>query len=83
MIELRTLGALELRGCDPQRVAALVSQPKPLGLLKQGRIVAGLGERRKARDSYQFVVDVWRHADPELEPYIREARAGLQRLAAE
>jgi hypothetical protein len=29
------------------------------------------------------VVDVWRHADPELEPYVREARAGLQRLAGE
>jgi hypothetical protein len=34
-------------------------------------------------DSYQFVIDAWRHADPELEPYVREARAGLGRLAAE
>ena len=33
MIELRTLGGLELRGCDPQGVEALVSQPKRLGLL--------------------------------------------------
>jgi eukaryotic-like serine/threonine-protein kinase len=54
-----------------------------LGRLEQGRIAEGLGERQKARDSYQFVVDVWRHADPELEPYVREARAGLKRLAAE
>jgi hypothetical protein len=54
-----------------------------IGVLERGRIAEGLGERLKARDSYQFVVDVWRHADPELEPYVREARAGLERLAAE
>ena len=54
-----------------------------LGVLERGRIAEGLGERQKARDSYQFVVDVWRHADPELSPYIRKARAGLERLAAE
>jgi hypothetical protein len=54
-----------------------------LGVLERGRIAEGLGERQKARDSYQFVVDVWRHADPELELYVREARARLERLAAE
>jgi eukaryotic-like serine/threonine-protein kinase len=52
-----------------------------LGRLEQGRIAGRLGERRKARDWYQFVVDVWRHADPELEPYVREARAGLERVS--
>jgi serine/threonine-protein kinase len=54
-----------------------------LGRLEQGRIAEALGERQKAIDSYQFVVDVWRHADPELEPYVREARAALKLLAAE
>jgi hypothetical protein len=54
-----------------------------LGRLEQGRIAERLGERQKAIDSYQFVVDVWRHAEPELGPYVREARAGLERLAAE
>jgi hypothetical protein len=53
-----------------------------LGVLEQARIAERLGERQKALDSYQFVADVWRHADPELEPYVREARAGLERLAA-
>ena len=53
-----------------------------LGVLERGRIAEGLGERQKAIDSYQFVVDVWRHADPELELYVREARAGLERLRA-
>jgi len=54
-----------------------------LGMLDRARIAESLGERQKAINSYQFVVDVWRHADPELEPYVREARAGLVRLAAE
>jgi DNA-binding SARP family transcriptional activator len=54
-----------------------------LGRLEQGRIAEKLGERQKARDSYQFVIDVWRHADAELQPYVREARVGLERLAAE
>jgi eukaryotic-like serine/threonine-protein kinase len=54
-----------------------------LGVLERGRIAESLAERQKARDSYQLVVDVWRHADPELEPYLREARAGLERLAPE
>jgi serine/threonine-protein kinase len=54
-----------------------------LGVLERGRIAESLGEPQKARDSYQFVVDVWRHADPELELYVREARVGLERLAAE
>ena len=54
-----------------------------LAVLQRGRIAEALGERQKARDSYQFVVDVWRNADPQLGPYVREARAGLERLAAE
>jgi serine/threonine-protein kinase len=53
-----------------------------LGVLDRARIAESLGEREKAMDSYQFVVDVWRHADPELRPYVREASSGLKRLAA-
>ena len=52
------------------------------GFLERARIAEDLRERQKARDSYQFVVDVWRHADPQLGPYVREARAGLERLAS-
>jgi hypothetical protein len=54
-----------------------------LGVLEQGRIAEGLDERQKAIDSYQFVVDVWRHADPQLQPYVGEARAGIARLSGE
>jgi eukaryotic-like serine/threonine-protein kinase len=52
-----------------------------MGVLEQGGIAERLGQRRKARDSYQFVVDVWRHPDAELESYVREARAGLERVS--
>jgi serine/threonine-protein kinase len=54
-----------------------------LGILDRGRIAENLGERRKAIDSYQFVIDAWRHADPELGSYVREARSGLKRLASD
>jgi serine/threonine-protein kinase len=54
-----------------------------IGTLERGRIAEGLGERQKARDAYQFVVDAWRHADAELQPYVAEARAGIARLSGE
>ena len=54
-----------------------------LGVLEQGRIAEGLGERQKAIDSYQFVVDVWRRADPELQSFVVEARNALARLRRE
>ncbi|HET6577344.1 MAG TPA: hypothetical protein VFG66_03430, partial [Gemmatimonadales bacterium] len=52
-----------------------------LALLERGRIAERLGEREKAVESYRFVADAWRRADPELQPYVTEAREGLARLA--
>ena len=54
-----------------------------LGVLERGRIAEGLGERQKAIDSYQFVVDVWRRADPQLQPFVVEARNALNRMTRE
>ena len=54
-----------------------------LGVLEQGRIAEGLGERSKATESYQFVADVWRRADPQLQPFVVEARNALARLTRE
>jgi serine/threonine-protein kinase len=54
-----------------------------LGVLEQGRIAEGLGERGKATRSYQFVLDAWRRADPELQPLVVEARNALARLTSE
>jgi hypothetical protein len=39
-----------------------------------------MGEQEKAIESYQSVVDVWRRADPELQPFVAEAREALDRL---
>jgi eukaryotic-like serine/threonine-protein kinase len=54
-----------------------------LGRLEQARIAERLDERQKAIDAYQFVVDVWRHADPQLQPFVVEARTALTRMSRE
>jgi serine/threonine-protein kinase len=54
-----------------------------LARLERARIAERLGERDAAIRGYQFVLDAWRHADPELQPYVADARAGLARLARE
>ena len=54
-----------------------------LGRLNRARIAERLGDRERAADLYQYVVDVWRHADPELRSHVVAARDGLERLAAE
>jgi eukaryotic-like serine/threonine-protein kinase len=54
-----------------------------LGTLERGRIAERLGQRDKAIESYRFVADVWRNADPELQPYVAEAREGLKRVVDE
>ena len=51
--------------------------------LLQAQVAERLGRREEAVRSYQFVVDMWRHPDPELSPYVAEARAGLERLTRE
>jgi hypothetical protein len=48
--------------------------------LERGRIAERLGQRDKAIQSYRFVADVWRNADPELQPYVSVARDGLKRV---
>jgi serine/threonine-protein kinase len=54
-----------------------------LAMLDRARIAESLGERVKAMQAYQFVVDVWRGADPQLQPFVVEARTALTRLGAE
>jgi DNA-binding SARP family transcriptional activator len=54
-----------------------------LGRLNRARIAERLGDRDRAADLYQYVVDAWRHADPELQSHVVAARHGLERVAAE
>jgi hypothetical protein len=61
-------------------------QPTPtVGLLALAgaRAAERLHDRNGATRRYQFVADLWRHADPELQPYVDEARAALRRLGEE
>jgi serine/threonine-protein kinase len=48
--------------------------------LERGRIYERLGDRSGARRAYGTVVDLWRHADPELQPLVAEARDAVARL---
>jgi hypothetical protein len=62
------------------------STPSPffiIATLERAQLAERLGERELGITLFQRVVDTWRHADPELEPYVAEARAGLQRLTKE
>ncbi len=51
--------------------------------LERARVNERLGERARALEDFRFVADVWRHADPELKPFVDEAHVALQRLGAE
>ena len=61
--------------------------PMPLSTvfwpLERGRVDERLGKKDEAIIAYRFVADVWRDADPELQPYVAEARAALKRLGGE
>jgi len=81
---------LQARGQD-RAAAAVLDQEFPgylhpgevLWLLERGRVNDRLGNRDKALAAYRFVADVWRNADPELQPYVAEAKAALKRLSGE
>jgi serine/threonine-protein kinase len=52
-----------------------------IATLERGRVAERLGDRATAAQKYRLIVDVWRNADPELQPYVAEARSALKRLA--
>jgi hypothetical protein len=87
-----TLARLLASRGEDQRAAALLerwrwsggSTPSfVLATLELGRIAERLGDRRKAAECYGFVTAAWRRADPELLPYVADAREGLARLGTE
>ena len=49
--------------------------------LERARVAERLHDPATAARLYRFVLDAWRHADPELQPYVAEAQAGLIRSA--
>jgi tetratricopeptide (TPR) repeat protein len=54
-----------------------------LWTLERARVADRMGDRDKAIRNYQYVAGIWRHADPELQPYVTEARQALARLTSE
>jgi serine/threonine-protein kinase len=68
--------------------AAILDRQMPVvaaGLwdLQRARVLERLGRREEALRAYAYVSELWRHADPELQPYVAEARAALERLSRE
>jgi hypothetical protein len=51
--------------------------------MERGRVAERLNDRDGAVAAYGFVAAMWRDADPELDAYVAEARAGLARLVRE
>lgn len=54
-----------------------------LWVLERARVNDRLGNTAEATEAYAYVVSAWRHADPELQPLVDEARRALARLAGE
>ncbi len=52
-------------------------------LKRLGELYEAKGNRKKAADYYGRLVDLWKDADPELQPGVRKVRARLGRLAQE
>ncbi|MEP7326907.1 MAG: hypothetical protein ABI836_13230 [Gemmatimonadota bacterium] len=75
-------------GRDREALALLEWDPGVLPLqtleqLVQGRVAERMGDRKMAVRAYEIVLSTCRHADPELQPYVAEARAALARLSGE
>jgi hypothetical protein len=66
-----------------RRGATLPGLESALWSLERGRVAEALGEREAAITGYGRALDQMRHADPELQPIVREARAGLDRLGGD
>jgi eukaryotic-like serine/threonine-protein kinase len=55
----------------------------PPSLKRLGELYEARGDRRKAAEYYGRFVELWKHADPELQPVVREVRGRLAQLAQE
>ena len=73
---------------------AIVEAPPPTATLSvfpsevmwtllRARVAERLGRGTEAAQTYGWVAGIGRHADPELQPYVAEARAALARLTGE
>lgn len=49
---------------------------------ERARVAEQLGLRAVAAQAYRLVADAWQFSDPEVQPYVTEAKRGLARLSA-
>ncbi len=52
-------------------------------LLRAGELNEQLGRREQAAARYSALADLWKNADPDLQPVVRDAKARLARLVGE
>jgi tetratricopeptide (TPR) repeat protein len=74
----RVAGTPTLESARDLEAYTLAPSLKRLGELYESR-----GDRRRAADSYNRFIDLWKNADPELQPTVREVRGRLAQLARE
>jgi eukaryotic-like serine/threonine-protein kinase len=55
----------------------------PAALKRSGELYEAKGDRARAAERYRRFVDLWKDADPELQPGVREVRVRLARLSTE
>ena len=51
--------------------------------LRLGELYEARGDRKRAREYYEKFVTLWKDADPELQPGVKEVRGRLAKLAQE
>jgi tetratricopeptide (TPR) repeat protein len=88
--ELNLARLLEARGRYDDAEQILLRRPNlldsPIKVLKRlelARVAERLGKKDEAVQNYQYVTAMWRRADPQLEPYLSEAKEALRRLLGE
>lgn len=66
----------------PDPVPFLDAQFRPRIHLRLGELYEDRGDARRAMEQYEAFLQLWRNADPELQPIVQDARSRLGRLRA-
>ena len=48
-----------------------------------GELYEAKGDRKRAVESYEKLISLWKNADPELQPIAKDAKARVARLSGE
>lgn len=64
-------------------IPSIDSGALPIAYRRLGEIYEARGEREKAAQYYNEFLELWKDADPELQPQVTEARKRLSELVGE